>query len=398
MNLSDAARTTDIITNGLAVLPSGEPSRVDIRVSDGRIAEIGVGLTGTAPLDAGGGYITPGLIDLHTHGLGVLSVESGSLGEWAKLEAAHGATRFFPTFFGPPEALVEQMERHRRETDDLRAVPQVGGFRLEAPYLASAGGGPEAGVAPITPAMTERLLAAGGGHIRLWDLSPELQGACEAIAELTQQGIVCSLAHTQATIEQARAAVEAGVRLVTHLFDTFRQAEVMDPGVYPAGLVDYLLVEDRLTCEIIADGTHVHPLLVEKALRCKGRDRLAFVTDSNYGAGLPPGDYVLPGSWGRSRIADRNQGVRLIDRDLVLAGSALTPLDAFCNAIRLFGQDLAGASRLCSRTPARLLGLNAGEIAVGRDADLLILDEDLKLQATIVGGRVAYDAAESVNG
>ena len=164
---------------------------------------------------------------------------------------------------------------------------------------------------------------------------------------------------------------------------------MVDPGVYPAGLVDYLLVEDRVVCEIIADGTHVHPLLVEQALRCKTPDRLAWVTDSNFGAGLPPDEYDAPG-WGPVVVGHPNHGVRLRDRGLVLAGSALTPIDGFRNAIRLFGRDLAVASRLCSATPARLLGLNKGTLDVGRDADIIVLDAGLDLLFTIVAGEIVY--------
>lgn len=234
------------------------------------------------------------------------------------------------------------------------------------------------------------LLAAGGGLIRIWDISPELPGAVDEIRYLSERGIVCSLAHTQTTIAQARAAVDAGARLVTHLFDTFVLPVMTDPGVYPAGLVDYLLTEDRVTCEIIADGTHVHPLLVEKALRCKTADRLAFVTDSNYGAGLPPGRYTLPNDWGPVAIDGPNNGVRLLERGMVLSGSALTPLDVFRNAVQMFNKDIATASRLCSVAQARLLGLNKGEIAIGKDADVIVLDEQLELVCTIAAGGLVY--------
>jgi N-acetylglucosamine-6-phosphate deacetylase len=384
----------DIIANGRVLLPDGETAAVDLRIQQGLIVEIAPRLKGKKTLDAAGDYVLPGFVDLHCHGMGFCSLEKGSLAEWAALEAQQGATRFFPTLFGPPENLIELMQQHLRETDQLKATPQVGGFRLESPYLAQTGAGRGEDLAPILPELTDRLLIAGGGHIRIWDLSPELPGAVETIARLSGQGVVCSLAHTRATIEQARAAVDAGLRLVTHLFDTFAVPEMIDPGVYPAGLVDYLLVEDRVTCEIIADGTHVHPLLVEKALRCKGPKGVAFVTDSNYGAGLPPGDYRLPAGWGEARIRDRNNGVRLIARGLVLAGSALTPLNCFQNAVQLFGKSLAVASRLCSANPARLLGLNAGEVALGRNADLVMLDADLNLKTTIVAGRGVFGVYE----
>jgi N-acetylglucosamine-6-phosphate deacetylase len=216
-------------------------------------------------------------------------------------------------------------------------------------------------------------------------VSPELDHAPEAIAGITAKGIVCSLAHTRATFEQALTAVDAGARLVTHMFDTFVLPDITDPdpGVYPAGLTDYLLVEDRVVCEIIGDGTHVHPL------RCKGLDGVVLVTDSNFGAGLAPGRYATP-KWGDILINGPNEGARLPDRNMELAGSALAPIDNFRNAIRIFGKDIAAASRLCSSSPARLMGLNKGEIAVGKDADLVVLSRGLDVRCTVVAGAVAY--------
>jgi N-acetylglucosamine-6-phosphate deacetylase len=282
------------------------------------------------------------------------------------------------------------MRRHLKETHDFKDTPQVGGFRLESPYLAYTGAGINKDLAPISQGLTNQLLKAGGGYIKIWDISPELPHAEETIRFLSARGIICSLAHTTCSIEQAKAAVDAGARLVTHLFDTFAIPKETDIGVYPAGLTDYLLLEDRVACEIIADGTHVHPLLVEKTIRCKPSEKTIFVTDGNFGAGLPAGEYTLPQGWGRVKIDGLNNGVRLIDRAMELAGSALTPIQAFRNAIKLFGKGIATASKLCSLNPARLLNLNKGEIAVGRDADLTILTPELKLTHTIVAGNVLY--------
>ena len=155
-----------------------------------------------------------------------------------------------------------------------------------------------------------------------------------------------------------------------------------------------MLIEDRVTCEIIGDGTHVPELLVEKAFRCKPHDRLVFVTDGNFGAGLPPGQYEAGGSWGLVQINGPNNGVRMVDRGMGLAGSALTPVDAFHNAIRLFHKSMAVASQICSLNPAHLMGLNKGEIAPGRDADLIVLDADLELHTTIVAGQIIYQKLE----
>ena len=381
---------TLVIKNGNVLLPEGEVSAYDVLIENGQVQEVGESLAAVLEIDAEGKYVVPGLIDLHTHGIHRVTLQSGTLSEYASIEASFGSTNFYPTFFDTPEAIAEQMRRHRAETDELRLLPQIKGFRLESPYLARTGAGLAKDLGQITHQTTDMLLKAGGGHIKIWDVSPELEGAPEAIEYIAQRGIVCSIAHTRATIEQGRAAVDAGARLVTHLFDVFEPPEDTGSGVYPHGLVDYLLIEDRVTCEIIGDGTHVPELLVEKAFRCKPLDRLVFVTDSNFGAGLLPGQYEAGGSWGLVQINGPNNGVRMVDRGMGLAGSALTPIDASRNAIRLFHKSMAVASQICSLNPAHLMGLNKGEIAPGRDADLIVLDTDLELHTTIVAGQIIY--------
>lgn len=378
-----------LIRQGRVVLSDGSIEPRDVLVEDGVVTGVGDGFECDRVIDANGAYVLPGIIDLHTHGIGLVSAGDDSLVEFAEFEASRGATTFYPTLFAPPDDLVSQMLRCRSETDELRLTPQVGGFRLESPYLARTGAGIADDLSEIGSDLTDALLDAGGGHIRIWDFSPELPGAPDLVRQLSGLDIICSIAHTQCSIDQAAAAVDAGARLVTHLFDTFVLPEVTEPGAYPAGLVDYLLIEDRLTCEIIGDGTHVNPILVEKALRCKAPYRTALVTDSNRGAGLEPGRYSL-GEWGDIVVNGPNEGLRLAGRYLVLAGSALTPIDSLRNAVQLFGQNLHTASQLCSRTPAKLMGLNKGEIAPGRDADIIILSLELELQYTISGGSVIY--------
>ncbi|MBN2552004.1 MAG: amidohydrolase family protein [Spirochaetales bacterium] len=381
-----------MLRNANVLLGSGEFRECDVRIDGPVISAIGEGLGGGEERDVGGCYVLPGLIDLHTHGIGYQAVEVCDLSAYAEMEAARGATSVVPTMFAPLDEILRQLKRHRAETAELSRLKQVRGFRLESPYVANTGAGRRQDLEPISRETTDAILEAGGGHIRIWDISPELPRAPEEIRYLTGKGIVCSIAHTKATIEQSRAAVDAGAALVTHLFDVFELPEQTESGVIPAGLVDYLLTEDRVVCEIIPDGTHVSPILVEEAWRCKSPERIAMVTDSNLGAGLPPGRYTLARGLGEVIIRDVNDGVRLVDRGMGLAGSALTPLDGLRNLVRLFGKSLELASRVCSRTPARLLGLNAGEIAEGRDADLIVLDEQLHLLLTITRGAVVFRA------
>ena len=155
-------------------------------------------------------YVLPGLIDLHTHGIGFTAIETGTLQEYAEFEAKYGATTLYPTLFTSPAESAEIMRRHRRETNELEQLPQIAGFRLESPYIARTGAGAINHLAPITPENTELMLESGGGHIKIWDVSPEMDGAPQLIRELSRSGIVCSICHTNATVEQGRIAVEAG--------------------------------------------------------------------------------------------------------------------------------------------------------------------------------------------
>jgi N-acetylglucosamine-6-phosphate deacetylase len=283
------------------------------------------------------------------------------------------------------------MRRGRAESDDFAATPNLLGFRLEMPYLAKPGAGLASSLVGIRDETTEGMWAVSGGRVRIWDVSPELPHALPFIGWAAGHGIVTSMAHTHATPEQARAAVDAGLSLVTHFYDTFDPPPQLDGGVYPAGVTDYIQIEDRLVAEIIPDGVHVHPFLVEMTLRCKGLDRVAFVTDSVRGAGSPPGIY--DGLYEGAQVevtADR--GVRRVGDD-ALSGSALTHAQAFRNAVWRFGRSIPEASVLCSRTPARVLGeRRKGYLAAGMDADVVVIDAGFNLRATIVGGALAYQA------
>jgi N-acetylglucosamine-6-phosphate deacetylase len=383
-----------LIRNGEVLHGDQWKATCDLRIEGGVITAIAEGLRPEPDeqiLDATGCCVLPGLIDLHNHGVRHVMAQYDSLVEYARLLAAEGVTACLPTLLGSPQENVEAMRRGLAETDNFRLTPNLIGFRPEITYLAKTGAGAAGSLTKISADTTEALYTASRGTIRIWDVSPELDGALPFIRWCRERGIVTSLAHSSASIEQARRAVDAGLSLITHFYDTFDPPPMTDPGVYPAGLTDYIQVEDRLTAEIIPDGVHVHPLLVEKTLRCKGLGRVAFVTDGVKGAGNPPGIYdgLYPGV----QVAiSADRGVRRVPDD-ALSGSALTHINCLRNAVNKFGRTLAEASVLCSRTPAAVLGMaTKGALAAGMDADMIILTEDLDLIATIVGGQVLYHA------
>jgi N-acetylglucosamine-6-phosphate deacetylase len=383
-----------LIRNGIVLHGDRLEAGSDVRIVGAQIAAIAPALSpkpGEQVIEADNCYVLPGLIDLHNHGIRHIMAQYDSLVEYGRLMAAAGATCCVPTLLGASDENIAAMQRGLDETDRFRLTPNLLGFRPEITYLAKTGAGAANALTKITAETTDALYRAAEGMIPIWDVSPELDGALPFIRWCQERGIVTSLAHSAATIAQARQAVDAGLSLVTHFYDTFDPPPQTDPGVYPAGLTDYIQVEDRLAVEIIPDGVHVHPLLVEKTFRCKGRERVAFVTDGVKGAGSPPGLYdgLYPGVQVEV-TADR--GVRRRPDD-VLSGSALTPIQCLRNAVQRFGRSLVEASILCSRTPARVLGLpRKGYLATGMDADVIVVTRDLAVTTTIAAGQVLYQA------
>ena len=383
---------TILIQNG-DVLHAGRMETSSKVLIKGRsICQIGrdvQSVEGAEILDASGCYVLPGLIDVHTHGLFDVMVDKDSIHEYARLQAENGVTACLPTLAGSPETNIKRMQQILAETQDFTLTPNLVGFRPEIMYLVDASAGPSSSLAKPDPTTTQAVWEASKGLIKVWDVSPEIDGSLPFIEWCAEHGIVTSMAHSKATISQLRDAIEAGLSHVTHFYDLFVMPKEIDEGVYPAGITDYINIEDRLTVEIIPDGVHVHPLLVEKTCRCKGLDRVLFITDSSKGSGMAPGTYegLIPGEPVEVTI---DRGIRRKSDD-ILSCSAITHITGFRNAVMKFGRSIPEASRLCSSNPARLLSMHRkGMLAAGMDADVIILDRDLRLRATLIQGQLSY--------
>jgi N-acetylglucosamine-6-phosphate deacetylase len=327
--------------------------------------------------------VSPGLVDLQTNGgFGhEIGGDPAALRALAARLPETGVTSFLPTLVSGSAASYRAAAAALRACADAPGARRLG-LHLEGPLLSPARVGAHDAAAitdggPALDAVLEELLAANA--LRLVTLAPERPGALALIPRLRAAGVVVSLGHTDASFTQLIAGVEAGATLVTHLYNTMRPFDHRSPGAVGAALTD-----DRLVVGLIADGVHAHVAALNLALRAKGPDRIALVTDAVSAAGAPPGTYSLGGA---PVVSDGESARR---PDGTLAGSTLT-LDRAVRVMKRAGATVDQALSMASQVPARVLGRDdLGRLAPGCLADLALWTPDLEVEATYVGGRLAW--------
>ncbi len=338
---------------------------------------------GGEEVDLHGLRVAPGFIDLQCNGgLGIdLASEPERLWELGSQLPTFGVTAWLPTIVTAPEGVVDRALAVLADgpPDGWRgAVPL--GLHLEGPFLSPA----KRGAHPAALLRSPSLDAIGGwsreGGIAVVTIAPDLPGALDAISALVERGVVVSLGHSPATAEQAAAAVDAGARWVTHLFNAMAPLHHREPGLAGVALTD-----ERLHVGLIPDGVHVHPRVVAAAHRALG-ERLTIVTDAVAALGMPHGRHAL----GRSEVHVDATGVRLADG--TLAGSDLSMDQGVRNLVAFTGGDPEAAIRAASTNPARLLeDATRGRVRAGARADLVVLDDDLRVAGTYVAGELVHE-------
>jgi len=367
------------------LLVDGSLVRGAVVVERGRIVDVRIGDVGSLPsprLDAE--IVSPGLVDLQVNGGFGLEVgaDAGALRALAARLPSTGVTTFLPTAVSSTAAEYRALAAAFASARGA-AGARMPGLHLEGPLLSRARAGahrePEIAAARDTlDAVLDDLLAAGG--VRLMTLAPEQPGALALIRRLRQAGVAVSIGHSDATFEQAVAAIDAGATLATHLFNAMSPLHHRAPGVVGAALAD-----ERVTVMLIADGVHVHPAALNVALRAKGPERVVLVTDAIAAAGAPAGRFALAGV----EVSSDGKSARLADG--TLAGSTLTMDHAVRMMAGVAGAHLEDALAMASAVPAAAIGLaDAGRIAVGQTADLTLWSAALEVTATIVGGEIVY--------
>lgn len=364
-------------------------------VDEGRIAAVGpdvVAPPDAEALDLGGRYLAPGFIELHTHGGGghsLLTEDPSEVEAYARWVASRGVTSFLiGVTGGEHERTLRALSRSAAFFERPSTGAQALGYFLEGPFLnpRRRGAFPEAWLRPPDVDQFHQYVEATGGRLRLLTLAPELPGADALIAAALEAGVVASMGHSDATYEEAVRAFEAGVRHVTHCFNAMRPLAHRDPGCLGAALTS-----PGVTCELILDGSHVHPASAALLLRAKGVDGTVLITDA-----IPPaGSEREEVEWeaGKAKVVGR----AAVREDGTIIGSLATTDELVRHAVDWLPVTLPEAVRMVTRNPARVLGLEErkGSLRPGADADLVVLDEELRVAMTIARGRIVYRRPES---
>ncbi|MFC7863496.1 MULTISPECIES: N-acetylglucosamine-6-phosphate deacetylase [Streptomyces] len=372
-----AATNPRVLTGANVVLPTGTVKNGTVAIDGTRIA--GAPPADAAVLDVSGHWLVPGFVDLHNHGGGGASF-SGTAEQILtaiRTHRAHGTTTLVAS------TVTDEMDLLVRQAGLLSELAEQGdiaGIHFEGPFISPCrkGAHSEALLRHPEPAEVRKLIDAARGQARMLTLAAELPGGIDSVRLLAEHGVIAAIGHTDATYEQTVDAIEAGATVATHLFNAMPALGHRTPGPVAA-----LLEDERVTVELINDGTHLHPAALELAFHHAGADRVAFITDAMDAAGIGDGRYML----GPLEV-EVSEGVARLVEGGSIAGSTLTLDRAFKRAVTVDRLPVEAAVKALSANPARLLGLSdrVGSLEPGKDADLVLLDADFDVRGVMRHG------------
>lgn len=380
------------ITASSLFTPTEQIDEPIVFVEDGVIAEITSKTLREIPRNCrvaeyANAVLAPGFIDIHVHGAAghdVMEPSPDAMPCIEKFLGKHGVSSYLPTTVTASVentiAALHRLADAIEHAEDLPPKPsraRPAGIHLEGPFISHARSGvhPLQDLIPPSIETFERFWEASRGHIRVITIAPELEGAIEFIQLAASRGICASLGHSDADYDTAYAAVDAGARHATHLFNAMRPLNHRDPGIVGEALTD-----PRISVEIIADKIHLAPSIVKLTVAAKGKNNVILITDGTAATGMPDGRYRL----GNFEF-DVKDGVCLSDGKL--AGSTLTMDRALRNAMQFAELSLQEAAILATLNPGRVLAFpGAGKLTEGAKADMVVLSRSGELQKTIIGG------------
>ncbi|MFE9820689.1 N-acetylglucosamine-6-phosphate deacetylase [Streptomyces sp. NPDC005791] len=367
-----------VLAGARVVLPTGT-------VEDGRVIVEGTRIAGSTPegartVDLSGHWLVPGFVDVHNHGGGGASFATGTAEDvltGVRTHRRHGTTTVVAsTVTGEMDFLARQAGL----LSELVEQGELAGIHFEGPFISPCrkGAHSEGLLRDPDPAEVRKLLDAARGTAKMVTLATELPGGIESVRLLAEHGVIAAVGHTDATYEQTVEAIEAGATVATHLFNAMPPLGHRAPGPIAA-----LLEDERVTVELINDGTHLHPAALELAYHHAGADRVALITDAMDAAGADDGFYEL----GPLAVEVKDGVARLVEGGSI-AGSTLTLDTAFRRAVTVDRIPVEDVVRSISANPARLLGLydRVGSLEPGKDADLVVLDADFALKGVMRRG------------
>jgi N-acetylglucosamine-6-phosphate deacetylase len=367
-------------------------------VEDGKICEVtgsNIDFPGAEVIDARGNYISPGFIDLHTHGAGGCDFMDGTVEACLKAVETHaqyGTTGLYATTLASTtEELLTTFDIYRQAAARNTKGAALLGLHLEGPYFSMKQKGAQDAKYIKNPHPDEYLkILAASKDIARWSSAPELEGSQEFARELVNRGILPAIAHSDAIYEEAIAAFEWGYTHVTHLYSATSGVVRRNCFRY-AGIIEAAYLRDGMTVEIIADGVHLPAPLLKLAYKIKGPDSVALITDSIRAAGMPDGKSIL-GSLKNGQEVIIEDGVAKLPDLSAFAGSVATADRLVRTMLRKGEVPLLDAIQMISATPARIMNISKtkGSLVPGKDADVVIFDDDVQVQMTMVNGNVVY--------
>lgn len=397
-----AAATRTIIRYAQVITPYRElGEQTVVAVAGGKIAAIYEKgeykeQNGDRMIDAQGFYLSPGFIDLHTHGAGNADLMDGSIEAVCTVCRTHmhyGTTSLLPTTLSSSDdELFANLANIGKAARIRKDMPEILGVHLEGPYFSpeqSAAQDPRYIRNPL-PEDYQRIFAHCPS-IRIWSAAPELPGALEFGRWMRQNGIIGSIGHSNAVYEEVAAARENGYSMVTHLFNGMSRLTRKNAVMYP-GVSESALYFDDLAVEIIADGKHLPPSLLKMIYKIKGAERICLVTDSMRAAGLDVKESII-GSLANGQRVEIEDGVAYMPGRKSFGGSVSTA-DRLVRTMRHLAEvPLSDAVKMMTSVPARLLHVDdrKGSITVGKDADLILFDQDIRIKLVMCNGKVWLD-------
>ncbi len=389
------------ISNGAVLTPFRCIASGTVVIEDGQIIGIHEGdveVPEARHIDAEGRYIAPGFVDIHVHGGGGCDFMDGTQEAFltiAELHAKYGTTSMTPTTLtAEREEIIRTLQVFEEANKNNRRGATLLGMHLEGPYFAMSQRGAQDPrfIRDPDPEEYEEILGYSSSIAR-WSAAPELNGAIEFGRRLRREGILAAVAHTDAVYEDVLEAYENGYTLATHLYSAMSGVTRRNAFRY-AGTIESAFLLD-MDVEIIADGVHLPAPLLKLIYKIKGADRTALITDAIRGAGMPEGKCIIGSLKNGVEVLVEDGVAKLPDRS-AFAGSVATMDRLVRNMVRMADVSLLDSVRMASITPARIMGIHerTGSLVKGKDADIVLFDEDIRVSLTMVKGRVVFEKAE----